>query len=55
MGKHYYFCWIKKVNRTPIVDFTLKIETVPQQELSFGEHEENARISNFLMFHLKKG
>ena len=32
-GKHYYFSWLKKVNRTVIVNFTLKIEMVPQQEL----------------------
>ena len=34
IGKRYYFSWLKKVNRNVIVDFTLKIEVVPEQELS---------------------
>ena len=37
IGKRYYFSWLKKVNRNVIVDFTLKIQVVPEQELSvFG-------------------
>ena len=33
IDKPYYFSWLKKVNRTVIVNFILKIVMVPQQEL----------------------
>ena len=33
IDKRYYFSWLRKVNRTVIVNFTLKIVIVPQQEL----------------------
>ena len=33
IGKRYHFSCFKSVNRTVIVNFTLKIEMVPQQEL----------------------
>ena len=33
IGKRYYFSSLKKVNHAFIVNFTLKIQIVPQQEL----------------------
>ena len=47
--KRYYFSWLKKVNRNVIVDFILKIEVVPEQELNgLGGRGEIAQTSNFL-------
>ena len=49
IGKRHYFPLLKKVNRTVYVNFTLKIEMVPQQELRvLGGREEIARTSNVL-------
>ena len=40
IGKRYYFSWLKNVNCTVIVNFTLKIEMVPQQELRVSGGEK---------------
>ena len=48
IGKRCYFSWFKSVNRTVIVNFTLKIEMVPQQELRvFGEEKRMPELVTF--------
>ena len=48
IGKRYYFSWLKKVNRTVTVNFTLKIEMVPQQEFRvLGGEKKLPKLATF--------
>ena len=48
IGKRYYFSWLKKVNRNVIVNLTLKIEVVPEQELRvLGGEERLPELATF--------